>query len=119
MGADRRQEAQHLERIRSWADDDHLGLMEYVESLWRSGEWGWKQQRNAFTGRVVSRTYQVSTGGSAGNEALVSALETNRSFWEQCMVSYHPSGLYEFKVRIASSRLEERKTPAEKSNKHT
>ena len=105
MGADRHRETHHLGRIRSWPDNDHLGLMEYVESLWRSGEWGWTQQRNPFTGRVVSRTYQVSTGGSAENEAIVSALEANRSFWEQCMVSYHFGGLYEFKVTIAASRL--------------
>jgi hypothetical protein len=52
----------------------------------------------------VSRTYQISTGGFPGNEAIVSALEANRSFWEQCMVSYHHRGLYEFKVTITASR---------------
>jgi len=119
MDADRYREPPHLDRIRSWPDDDHLGLMDYVESLWRSGEWGWKAQRNPFTGRVVSRTYQVSTGGSAGNEAIVDALEANRSFWEQCMVSYHHRGLYEFKVTINASGLEERKTSAEKSKNPT
>src|SRR5262245_66206354 len=81
MDADRHREAHHLDRIRSWPDDDHVGLMVYVEPLWRSGEWGWKLQRNPFTGRVVSRTYQISTGGFPGNEAIVSALEANRSFW--------------------------------------
>jgi len=105
MDADRHREAHHLDRIRSWPDDDHVGLMEYVEPLWRSGEWGWKLQRNPFTGRVVSRTYQISTGGFPGNEAIVSALEANRSFWEQCMASYHHGGLYEFNVTITASRL--------------
>ena len=104
MDADRHQDAHHLDKIRSWPEHDHLGLMEYVEALWRSGEWGWKQQRNPFTGRVVSRTYQVSTGGDPGNEAIVGALEANRFFWEQCMVSYHHRGLYEFKVTITASR---------------
>ena len=105
MGAYRDREERHLDRIRSWPDDDHLGLMDYVESLWRSGEWGWKTQRNPFTGRVVARTYLVSTGGSAGNEAIVNALEANRPFWEHCMISYHHRGLYEFKVTITASRL--------------
>ena len=108
MGGERVSQPGHLDKIRSWPDDDHIGLMEYVESLWRAGEWGWKQQRNPFTGRVVSRIYQVSTGGLSGNEAIIRALEANRLFWDRCMASYHRGGLYEFKVTITATGLEER-----------
>ena len=103
MGADHHRERRHLDRIRSWPETDHLGLMEYVESLWSSGDWGWKQERNPFTGRVVSRTYQVSTGGSSENADMIDALEANRSFWAQCLVSYRPEGVYEFKVTCVDS----------------
>ena len=95
-------EERQLEMIRSWPDTDHPGLMEYVESLWRRGEWGWKQQRNPFTGRVASRTYQVSTGGWSQNKDIIAALEANRPFWEQCWVSYRVGGHYEFKVKLTA-----------------
>ena len=103
MEADDHVEEPQLGMIRSWPDTDHRGLMEYVESLWRMGEWGWKQQRSPFTGRVASRTYQVSTGGWSQNKDIIAALEANRSFWEQCWVSYRVGGHYEFKVKLAGS----------------
>ncbi len=96
-----------LETIRSWPYTNHPGLMEYVEPLWRAGEWGWKQQRNPFTGRVASRTFQVSTGGWPENEDIIAALEANRPFWEQCFVSYRVGGHYEFKVEMAAPSLQE------------
>jgi hypothetical protein len=80
--------------------------MEYVESLWRMGDWGWKQERNPFTGKVASRTYQVSTGGWPGNEDIITALEANRPFWDQCWLSYRIEGHYEFKVRMTTSSLQ-------------
>ena len=107
MEADRHLEERQLEMIRSWPDTDHLGLMEYVESLWRIGEWGWKQQRNPFTGQVAFRTYQVSTGGWSGNEDIIKALEANRPFWGQCWVSYRVGGHYEFKVKMAAPSPQE------------
>jgi len=103
MDADDHLEEPHLEMIRSWPPADHPGLMEFVESLWRMGEWGWKQQRNPFTGRVASRTYQVSTGDWSRNKDIIAALEANRPFWEQCWVSYRVGGHYEFKVKLAGS----------------
>lgn len=42
MEADDHLQERQLEMIRSWPDSDHPGLMEYVESLWQAGEWGWK-----------------------------------------------------------------------------
>ncbi len=105
MEADHHLEERQLEMIRSWPDTDHPGLMEYVESLWRIGEWGWKQQRNPFTRQVASRTYQVSTGGWSGNEEIIAALEANHPFWEQCWVSYRVGGHYEFKVKMAAPSL--------------
>ncbi len=102
MDADDHLEERELEMIRSWPDTDHAGLMEYVESLWRMGEWGWKQQRNPFTGRVASRTYQLSTGGWAANQDIIAALESNRAFWGQCWISYRIGGYYEFKVKMAA-----------------
>jgi hypothetical protein len=106
MNADHHLEERQLEMIRSWPDTDHPGLMEYVESLWRMGDWGWKQQRNPFTRQVASRTYQVSTGGWPGNEVIITALEANRSFWEQCWLSYRVGGHYEFQVRMATTSLQ-------------
>ena len=106
MDAEHCPEERELELIRSWPDTDHSGLMEYIESLWRMGEWGWKQQRNPFTGRVGSRTYQVSTGSWSENDSIIAALEANRRFWEQCWVSYRVGGHYEFKVKIAEVSLE-------------
>jgi len=103
MDADDHLEEPQLEMIRSWPAADHPGLMEFVESLWRMGEWGWKQQRNPFTGRVASRTYQVSTGDWSRNKDIIAALEANRPFWEQCWVSYRVGGHYEFKVKLAGS----------------
>jgi hypothetical protein len=102
MDTDHQFEECQLEVIRSWPDTDHPGLMEYVELLWTMGEWGWKQQRNPFTGCVAARTYQLSTGGRSGNEAIISALEVNRPFWELCWVSYRVGGYYEFKIRMTS-----------------
>lgn len=103
-----------LESIQSWSDTDYSALMEYIESLWRMGEWGWKQQRNPFTGRVGSRTYQISTGGWAENDRIIAALETNRRFWEQCWVSYRVGGHYEFRIKIAEpgpeAALDQRQT---------
>ena len=93
--------APHLEMIRSWPPSDYPGLMEYVESLWHMGEWGWKQQRNPFTGRVASRTYQVSTSGWPANQEIITALEGNRRFWQLCWVSYRVGGHYEFKIRMS------------------
>jgi hypothetical protein len=106
MEADRHPQERQLEMIRSWPDSDHLGLMEYVESLWQIGEWGWKQQRNPFTGQVAFRTYQVSTGGRSGNEDIIAALEANRPFWEQSWVSYRLGGHYEFKVKMVAANLQ-------------
>jgi hypothetical protein len=122
MDPDHHPEGRHLETIRSWPDTDYLGLMEYVESLWRIGEWGWKQQRNSFTGRVASRTYQVSTAGWRGNEDIIAALEANRPFWEQCLVSYRLGGHYEFKIRMAASSQQEgagQALPGENQGKRT
>jgi hypothetical protein len=99
---DHHPEERQLQMVRSWPEADHLGLMEYVESLWRIGEWGWKQQRNPFTGQVAFRTYQVSTGGWPGNEDIIAALEANRSFWEQSWLSYRVGGHYEFRVKMAA-----------------
>ncbi|HTS53644.1 MAG TPA: hypothetical protein VMH26_10260 [Burkholderiales bacterium] len=99
MGADRHPEERQLERIQSWPDTDYPGLMEYVESLWM-GDWGWKQERNPFTRDIACRLYQVSTRGWPGNEALITALEANRPFWERCWISYRVGGHYEFKVKV-------------------
>ena len=105
MEADHHLEERQLEMIRSWPDTDHLELMEYVESLWRDGEWGWKQQRNPFTRQIAFRTYQVSTGGRSRNEDIITALEANRPFWGQCWVSYRIGGHYEFQVKMAEPSL--------------
>jgi len=48
MDADLHLKERQLEMIRCWPDTDHPRLMEYVESLWRMGDWGWKQQRNPY-----------------------------------------------------------------------
>jgi len=101
MGADRFPEERQLELIRSWPENDYPGLMQYVESLWR----GWKQPRNPFNHDIAAMLYQVSTRGRAGNEAIITALEANRSFWEQCWVSYRVGGHYEFKVKVTAHRI--------------
>lgn len=96
MGADRYPEERQLALIRSWPDTDHSGLMEYVESLWR----GWK--RGPSTHDIASRLYHVSTRGRPGNEAIITALEANRPFWERCWVSYRMGGHYEFKLKVTA-----------------
>jgi hypothetical protein len=98
MGAAQCPEERQLALIRSWPDTDHSGLMEYVESLWR----GWKLQRNSLPRDVASRLYHVSTRGRPGNEAIITALEANRPFWQQCWVSYRFGGHYEFKLKITA-----------------
>jgi SLT domain-containing protein len=98
MGADRYPEERQLALIRSWPESDHSGLMQYVESLWR----GWKQPRNPYNHDIAARFYQVSTRGRPGNEAIITALEANRPFWERCWVSYRVGGHYEFKLKITA-----------------
>jgi len=98
MGTDRYPDERQLALIRSWPDTDYSGLMEYVESLWR----GWKQQKNPLTRNIASRLYHVSTKGRPGNEAIITALEANRPFWEQCWVSYRFGGHYEFKLKTTA-----------------
>ncbi len=86
---------QSLRIIRGWPHDDHLGLMDFVESLWRYADWGFT--RNATM--VGDVEFFLSTGGWSGNEEIISALQENKMFWALCWKSSWRGGHYQFKLR--------------------
>ncbi len=62
-------------------------LMEYVESIWQYGDWGYKR---------TYHTWQLHTGGWSGNEDIVSALHCNHLFWSLTFASMRSGGHYYF-----------------------
>ena len=64
MDADGYPTEDELKRIEEWDWRDPIGLMEYVYSLWKYADWGWKREGNC---------YDISTGGWSGNDTRIGA----------------------------------------------
>lgn len=79
-----------LNKIKKWDYHDFVGLMEYVEHLWRYSDCGYWRRRG--------RTYRISTGGWSGNESIIAALIANRMFWAMCWCRSARGGHYVFHV---------------------
>lgn len=79
---------EELERIRTWPATDHLGLMEYVESLWEYPDFFNRDGHN----------WLVSTGGWSGNEDIIDAMRENTIFWSLRWYSSRRGGHYQFIV---------------------
>ena len=94
MDADGYPTEDELKRIEEWDWRDPIGLMEYVYSLWKYADWGWKRG-----GKRGGNYYSISTGGWSGNEDLMAALERNQSFWMFNWVSSTRGGHYEFECK--------------------
>jgi len=85
---------ENLEILRKWSHDDIMGMMEFVEDLWRYPEWGFTrhEEQNEYI-------FELHTGGWSGNEELLSALQENGVFWSLCWEQSRRGGHHIFKVR--------------------
>ncbi len=92
---DRYPEEEEIQKIIDWDYKDFLGLMEYVEDLWKYPQY-W--DTIPISGCYKVR-YKISTGGWSGNEDIISALESNRMFWAMCWENSKRGGHYEFIVK--------------------
>ena len=79
---------EELRIIREWdANRGFLGLLEHVEEIWWTPEWGISKEGSE---------WNVSTGGWSGNEEIVAALQDNMMFWMMCWVQSRRGGHYIF-----------------------
>lgn len=79
-----------LRKIKKWPwGEGYVGLMDYVESLWMYGDWGWRRK---------GYSYRISTGGWSGNESLIHSMQQNFLFWSQCWVTSRTGGHYRFHI---------------------
>ena len=84
---------EELRIVRDWPyTKGHLGLLEYVEGLWRSPEWGISKEGSEWS---------MSTGGWSGNEEIIEALGENVMFWMMCWVQSRRGGHYVFRVHVS------------------
>lgn len=88
---DRYPEEEELAHIEEWPHDDYVGLMEFVEDIWKYAEIGYFKRYH--------RTYWLSTGGWSGNEEIIGALMRSKSmFWAVCWVWSERGGHYKFEI---------------------
>lgn len=70
-----------LKRIKDWPHNDHLGMVEYITSIWYLADWGitvkWGNDEDH--GYLVLKMY-ISTAGWSGNEEILQVLKKTR-FW--------------------------------------
>jgi len=88
-----------LRDIENWPHTDHLGLMRFVQRLWRYPDrWHEEPVYGSLREGREGVEYRVSTGGWSGNESLIYALERNTLFWALCWQLSQRGGYYEFRV---------------------
>ena len=89
-----------LKRLKKWnllkevvmgIDED---LLDYIESLWWAGEWGFKLKK----GRKIWKL-ELHTGGWSGNEDIIYALKGNYLFWGMYWQKSTRGGHYYFEIK--------------------
>ncbi len=84
-----------LNIIQRWGYYNKEELFEFIKKLWHFREWGWHE-----TVDDEKTTYEISTGGWSGNEALIKALEHNHWLnWHMTWVQSRRGGHYIFEVK--------------------
>ena len=90
-----------LTKVSGWPVNhpkDAIALLGFVRRIWAYGGFGvWSEEhrRGALNDKS---TYEICTAGSAGNEALVGALQENRAFWRMAWVQSVRGGHHAFEV---------------------
>lgn len=80
--------------VKGWRD-----LMSSIEGAWAYRDWGWATE-GINDGNDAGRIrYRISTAGWSGNESLISALESNKSFfWAQFWETHKRGGHFTFVI---------------------
>lgn len=81
-------EDHELDKIKSWPYDDPLGLIWYIEDLWKYEEYFSFDDNNL----------ELHTGGWSGNEDIIEALQSTM-FWKFYWVISRRGGHYFFKLK--------------------
>lgn len=68
-----------------------LNLISYVESLWRTPDWGFELSKEEEYFEL-----ELHTGGYSGNELIMDALRANHIFWSMTWVETVRGGHYVF-----------------------
>lgn len=77
-------------------------LLRDIKSIWHFKAFGWYQEVEEKPDETLFR-YHVSTLGWSGNEALITALQTNSDVWEQIWVQSRRGGHYIFEVIVPTA----------------
>ena len=91
---------EQLQVIKDWDyKQGFKSLIEYIESLWWTPDWGFKlyKGRGHFPKSRVFKL-QLHTGGWSGNESIINNLQQN-SFWRLCFYKEIVGGHYWFEIR--------------------
>lgn len=93
-----------LERIEKWDSGDPMGLIEFLEALWKYGEDGYFR----LTRKGAHRWLYLSTAGWSGNEEIITAL--NKSFfWLAFWVKEERGGHFKFHLNLRTYFRENQK----------
>ncbi len=89
---------EEIERVKKWefhGPDSFVQFMAFVRLIgkyWPSSDpFGWDED-------PVTRTYNISTGGWSGNEAILGAMQDNLTFWMVCWQEHRRGGHYIFQL---------------------
>lgn len=84
-------EESELEKIKNWPYEDRAGIIDFVESIWQSPDFGFRRD---------SGELKPSTGGWSGNEDIIEAMNSNIMFWAMCWVQSRRGGHYIFDLKV-------------------
>lgn len=90
-----------LEIVSTWHWSEPNGYFDFIKSIWWMPDWGWSEgnetdERDDL--KLVYR-YHISTGGWSGNEAIISAMQSNDMMWHLNWVQSRRGGHYIFELR--------------------
>lgn len=84
-------EEPELEQIKNWPYEDREAMIEFIEDIWWSPEFGF---------HLDGSELKLSTGGWSGNDDIIEAMQKNHIFWMFCWFESRRGGHYIFDLKL-------------------